>query len=175
MEKKLNIGLIGETAVIMELLKRGYDVVNLNIFRNNYKRADIICMDSEGGKNTMIQVKTGTTKNFIIGLVSETDGTIERLEEKIVGPWVFVYTDNKCSSMEFYILTREETIELIKTSCDWYANQWNRQLKHRQPAGIELNWLRGESSKATKNHPEYKSSLKETSKDKWYKIEDLLK
>ena len=37
MKRKIDIGLIGETAVTMELLKLGYDVINLNHFKNNYK------------------------------------------------------------------------------------------------------------------------------------------
>ena len=77
--------------------------------------------------------------------------------------------------MEFYVLTREEIIELIKTSCHWYANEfYNRQLKKKPMVGVELTWLRGETTPANKNCPEYKSTLKESSRDRWDKIEDLL-
>jgi hypothetical protein len=45
--------------------------------------------------------------------------------------------------------------------------------------GIEVDWLEGNSSAASKpnakkQHPEYKSTLSETSRDKWEKITDLL-
>ena len=175
MKKKIDIGLIGETAVTMELLKLGYDVINLNHFKNNYKNADLICMNSDTGKSTMIQVKTGTQKNLLAGFISELDGTVLKLEEKIIGPWVFVYTDKTFSSMEFYVLTCEEIIELIKTSCHWYANEfYDRQLKKKPMVGVELTWLRGETTPANKNRPEYKSTLKESSRDRWDKLEDLL-
>ena len=40
--------------------------------------------------------------------------------------------------------------------------------------GVEVEWLKGNSSKATKLHPEYKSTLRQPSKDNWYKITELL-
>ena len=72
-------GLIGETSVTLELLKLGYDVFNLNGIYHNYKNADIICINPENLKSTMIQVKTGTTHNIMTGILSETDGTIQRV------------------------------------------------------------------------------------------------
>jgi Holliday junction resolvase len=168
-------GVIGETAVVLELLKRGFDVININNSYLNYKDADLICMNANNGKSVMIQVKTGTTHNILTGFTSEFDGTIQKLEESIIGPWVFVYMpDDKMSNMEFYILTREEVIELISSSNKWYANGYNRELKKKYPVGIELEWLKGKSSKATKLHPEYKSTLHQPSKDNWYKITELL-
>jgi hypothetical protein len=42
-----------------------------------------------------------------------------------------------------------------------------------------VDWLQGKSSKASKTdakkqHPEYKSTLRQTSKDNWWKITKLL-
>ena len=168
-------GVIGETAVVLELLKRGFDVININNSYLNYKDADLICMNANNGKSVMIQVKTGTTHNILTGFTSEFDGTIQKLEESIIGPWVFVYMpDDKMSNMEFYILTREEAIELISSSNKWYATEYYRKLKKKYPVGIEIEWLKGKSSKATKLHPEYKSTLHQPSKDNWYKITELL-
>lgn len=179
MEQKLDYGRIGEKAAELELLKHGIEVINLNDFRNNYENADLICMNRKTGKSVMIQVKLGKTHNILTGLTSELDGTIPDLEHKVIGPWIFVKTDDELKTMDFYILTKEETIELIKTSCDWYANGWNRQLKRKPMIGIEVDWLEGNSSAASKQnakkqHPEYKSTLSETSRDKWEKITDLL-
>ena len=75
------------------------------------------------------------------GFVSELDGTIPNLEEKVVGPWVFVKTDKNFKTMNFYVLTKEEIVELIKTSNNWYVNGWNRQLKSKPMIGIEVDWL----------------------------------
>lgn len=168
-------GEIGETLVSMKLINMGWDVVNINTVYRNYKNADLICMNANNGKSVMIQVKTGTTHNIFTGFISELDGTIPKLEEKIIGPWVFVYMpDDKMSNMEFYILTREEVIELISSSNKWYATEYHRELKKKYPVGIEEEWLKGGSSKATKLHPEYKSTLRQTSKDNWWKITKLL-
>ena len=169
-------GKIGETAVMLELLKKGFNVININNSYPNYKNADLICMNANNGKSVMIQVKTGTTHNILTGFTSELDGTIQKLEESIIGPWVFVYMpDDKMSNMEFYILTREEVIELIYSSNKWYATEYYRKLKTKYPVGVYVEWLDGGSSKATKLHPEYKSTLHQTSKDNWWKITELLK
>ena len=182
MKKKIDIGLIGETAVTMELLKLGYDVINLNHFKNNYKNADLICMNSDTGKSTMIQVKTGTTKNILVGFTSEDDGTIKDIEKKINGPWIFVKTDKeKASEYEFYILTKEEILELITTSNKWYVTQWNRRLNSNPIIGVDIAWLEGKNVEASPSHykiqhPEYKNPLNGiTTKDCWNKIVNILK
>lgn len=168
-------GEIGETLVSMKLINMGWDVVNINTVYRNYKNADLICMNANNGKSVMIQVKTGTTHNILTGFISEIDGTIPKLEEKIIGPWVFVYMpDDKMSNMKFYILTREEVIELISSSNKWYATEYHRELKKKYPVGIEEEWLKGGLTKATKLHPEYKSTLRQTSEDNWWKITKLL-
>ena len=170
------IGVIGETAVVLELLKRGFDVININNSYLNYKNADLICMNPNNGKSVMIQVKSGTTHNILTGYISEVDGTIPNLETSVIGPWVFVYMpDDKMSNMEFYILTREEVIELISSSNKWYATEYYRKLEKKYPVGVYVDWLEGGSSNATKLHPEYKSTLHQPSKDNWWKITELLK
>lgn len=177
---KNQIGQIGETAVMLELLKRGFDVININSSYKNYCNADLMCMNATNGKSIMIQVKTGTTKNILTGFVSELDGTVPNIKEHIIGPWVFVKTDNKFSGFEYYILTKEEILELITTSNKWYVTEWNRKLKSKTIVGVNVSWLEGEGENASKpqaekQHGEYKNPLKETSKDKWGKIENLLR
>ena len=101
------LGAIGETAVMLELLKMGFDVININNSYNNYRKADLICMNPNNEKSVKIQVKTGTTNNILTGFVSELDGTIPKIEENIIGPWVFVKIDkDNLSKYEFYILTK---------------------------------------------------------------------
>ena len=174
------IGELGETLVSMALMNKGLDVININTVYRNYKNADLICMNANNGKSIMIQVKTGTTHNILTGFISELDGSVPNLETSIIGPWVFVYMpDDKISNTEFYILTREEVIELISSSNKWYVTEWNRELKSKPIIGVEVDWLKGESSKASKEnakkqHPEYKSTLHQSSKDNWWKITELL-
>jgi hypothetical protein len=78
------------------------------------------------------------------------------------------------------ILTKEEILELITTSNKWYVTEWNRKLKSKTIVGVNVSWLEGEGENASKpqaekQHGEYKNPLKETSKDKWEKIENLLR
>ena len=47
------LGQIGETAVMLELQKRGFDVININISYSNYPKADLICINAENGKNSV--------------------------------------------------------------------------------------------------------------------------
>lgn len=172
-------GAIGETVVALELMERGWDVININNAYRNYKNADLICMNANNGKSSMIQVKTGTTHNILTGFTSELDGTIPDIENSVIGPWVFIYMpDDKLSNMEFYILTKEEVKDLITTSNKWYVSEWNRKLKSKPMVGVEVEWLRGNNNpgKSTSKYtyPEYKNPLGHNSKDKWEKIESLL-
>jgi hypothetical protein len=173
-------GKIGETAVMLELLKKGFNVININNSYPNYKNVDLICMNANNGKSVMIQVKTGTTHNILTGFTSELDGSIPNLETSVIGPWVFVYMpDDKLSNIEFYILTKEEVIKLISSSNKWYVTEWNRKLTSKPRVGVEVDWLKGKSSEASKEnakkqHPEYKSTLHQSSKDNWWKITELL-
>lgn len=173
-------GEIGEALVSMALTNMGLDVININMVYRNYKNADLICMNANNGKCVMIQVKTGTTHNILTGFSSELDGSIPNLATSVIGPWVFVYMpDDKLSNVEFYILTREEAIELISSSNKWYVTEWERRLNSKPMVGIEVDWLKGNPSKASKQnakkqHPEYRSTLRQTSKDNWYKITELL-
>ena len=168
------LGRLGETAVALELQKRGFDVINLNDAIKNYEGADLFCASPKSGKSTLIQVKTGTTKNIQCGITSTPDGVIENLDKKINCPWVFVYVEpkeNNDFSFEFYILTRDETYELIDKSNHWYTLEWSRKLEKNVHVGIELKWLKGESSKESdKLHPAFISTLKETTFNKWDKL-----
>ena len=168
------LGRLGETAVALELMKRGYDVINLNESLQNYKHADLLCVSCNTGKTELIQVKTGTTKNIYCGLVADPQtGVIPNLDEKVICPWVFVHATPKGNddySFEFFILTCEETKELLRTAHHWYATQWDRTLTKNIQVGVDVPWLKGGISKESKLHPQYKSSLGCSAQDRWDKI-----
>lgn len=177
---RMTIGAIGEAAVALELLKKGFDVININSHYRNYKNADLVCMNSDTGKSVMIQVKTGTTHNILTGFTSELDGTIPNIDNSIIGPWVFVHIPNEdFSQMMFYILSKEEIKELITSSNLWYVNEWNRTLTSKPMVGVYTEWLEGKNQpgKLTKKYkyPEYKNQLGHNSIGRWDKIEVLLK
>ena len=165
------LGKLGETAVTLELMKRGYDVINLNDSIKNFQHADLLCVCGSTGKMQRIQVKTGSTKNIQCGLTSTPDGVIDDLDGKVVCPWVFVYATPQGKddySFEFYVLTRDEVLNLIKSSNDWYANQWSRKLKHDIRVGVDVKWLDAKGSSDSPGlHPAYNSSLTASSKDRW--------
>lgn len=174
------LGAIGETAVALELLKMGYDVININNSYQNYKNADLVCMNPETGKSIMIQVKTGTTHNILTGFTSELDGTIPNIDTSIIGPWVFVYIpEENYSEIKFYVLSKEEVKTLITSSNHWYVKEWNRKLTSKPMIGVYTEWLEGENqpgkSTQTYSYPEYKNHLGHNSINRWDKIEYLLK
>lgn len=163
-------GRLGETAVILELQKMGYDVVNLNDGLSNFKNADLFCSSPSSGKHTLIQVKTGFTNNILTGIVSTNKGEIVGLEEKITCPWVFVYVKPDFT-FEFYVLSQDEVTELIRCSNDWYTKCRVTELKCDVHVGIEVAWLKGDGSKASKVHPEeFVNPLSEPTEGKWEKL-----
>lgn len=66
------LGRLGETAVALELMKRGFDVINLNDSLQNYKHADLFCAKDD--KTTLIQVKTGSSNKIYCGLTANSKG-----------------------------------------------------------------------------------------------------
>ena len=92
----------------------------------------------------------------------------------------FVKTDMNFKTMNFYVLTKEEIVELIRTSNNWYVNEWNRQLTSKTIVGVCDYWLEGKGEDAktdpkfNKQHKAYSNPLKDTTKGKWEKITDLL-
>lgn len=168
------IGLIGETAVKLKLLEMGWNAINLNDALPNFKGADLICI--KDGKTQTIQVKTcqlqSNNPNIHTGIVSDHLGNIKNLEEKVIGPWVFVHLRGKGTSTtyQFYILTRQEVIDLIRSSNEWYIDRKEDTGKDI-PIGLYLSWIRGIDYRPdAKDYHAYKSIIKEDPEDKWEKI-----
>jgi hypothetical protein len=174
----INIGKLGETAVALELIKLGYDVVNMNSSHSNYKNIDLICINPTNGKSIAIQVKSGTTDNILTGFTSELDGNIPNIKERIVCPWIFVEVDKNTLQTKFYILSRDEALELIESSNRWYVTAWNRKLKSKPVVGISVSWLQGDSeiavSTPTKQRSKFDNPLGHNAIDKWEKITKLI-
>lgn len=174
MNNNAHIGLIGETAVKLKLLEMGWNAINLNDALPNFKGADLICI--RDGETQMVQVKTcqlrGDNPNIHTGIVADHKGNIKNLEEKVVGPWVFVHMRGKGTAVtyQFYILTRQEVVDLIRSSNKWYVNRKNDTGKDI-PIGLYLSWIRGIGYNSDANdYHAYKSIIKEDPKDKWEKI-----
>lgn len=158
-------GAIGEHYVIMRLLARGYNASNINFTVKNAKSADILCGDKSLNTIKPIQVKTSFDKSrsFNTGLthgdfctndIFDETKSMQALEKKIVGPWIFVNVDTSTEIPTFrtFILTQEQVIKLTYESEKWYINDVHR-VKKLQPTGtvaLSLEWLEGKDSKAIK-------------------------
>lgn len=151
-KKDLNTGKIGEAAVLLKLLELGYETFNLNSVLSNFKNADLMCFNPENNKYAMVQVKASSIKtpNFRTGFISTRKGEIigKKLEENVTCPWVFVHIleENGEKKYKYYILSREEVINLIEDSNRWYweeGGSHSNATKDEQYIGLPIGWITG--------------------------------
>ncbi len=170
---KLELGTLGENLVLEKLKKLGYDAVNANTIKNNYKAIDLICTNPQNSQSVEIQVKTAFETNFSIGTTLENSFR-DILEKKIIGPWIFVHID-KQGEFRFFILSKEEMITLTHESNNWYVNKWKstfrkNPIKLTNVCGLYVKWLEGKSEEDNYKHYAFKNPLNRTSENCWDKI-----
>lgn len=151
-------GAIAEHYIVMRLLARGYAAANINFTVENSKAVDIFCSNNLLDSIIGIQVKSSfnDSKSFNIGLTHGdfcTNGIFDdakamaSLEQKIVGPWIFVKVDTTSDIPQFrtYILTREQVIKLSFESEKWYINDvyHANPLKDKGNVALVLGWIEG--------------------------------
>ena len=171
---KAHIGAIGENMVVAQLLQQGWSAFNANMSIKNFKAIDILCVNPENLKTAFIQVKTSFGKNIPIGFTLEKSFT-EMLENKIIGPWIFVNAKGEKENMTFryFILSKSQVIKLINDSNNWYVNSWNRgdrKINLYNPTGIEIDWLEGKSISSSKRHNAFINPLNGTTENEWGNI-----
>lgn len=176
--RKSQLCAIGENMVAVKLLQNGLDAIVANQSINNCQSYDLICVDPDTGKAQLVQVKTSVEKNIPIGM-SLGDCTLEKLEKKIVGPWVFVHVigENENMDFEYYLLSRKEVIQLIYESNYWYLNKWHRNGRHvnlKSPCGLDISWLNGQNVEKDPKHEAFHNPISPCLVDsksvKWKKI-----
>ena len=100
--EKARLGAVGEYMVVSMLMQHGWDAFNANCTIKNYKSIDIVCLNSEIKEtpdypwkpvSALIQVKTSVQKNIPTGFTIEDSLKRGLLEERVMGPYVFVYVD----------------------------------------------------------------------------------
>ena len=176
-QTKAQLGAIGENMVAVRMLQNGWDAIAANQSINNCQSYDIICVDPSTGKTALVQVKTSVGDNIPVGMKLK-DCTIEKLEKKIVGPWVFVHVSGEGEKMKFkfYILSRQEIIKLIYESNDWYVNKWHRNgrtINLESACGVKVSWLEGKGEEENEKHEAFVNPLPNSSIDSivtWRKI-----
>ena len=104
---KLMTGLAGEYLVAGMMNLKGW-VASLTL--KNFPGVDIFGKDPQTAQNISVQVKTSRENSFNVGI---TRPQRKVLNDLIKGPFVFVHID-KNNDVTYYILTRDEVIELIK-------------------------------------------------------------
>ena len=174
---KAQLGAIGENMVAVRMLQNGWDAIAANQSINNCQSYDIICVDPATGKTVLVQVKTSVGSNIPVGMKLK-NCTKEKLEKKIVGPWVFVHVSGEGEKMEFkfYILSRQEIIKLIYESNDWYVNKWyrnGRTINLESACGVKMSWLEGKGEEKNEKHEAFINPLSCSSIDSkvtWKKI-----
>lgn len=180
-DNRIRTGKMGETAVILKLFELGYDAFNLNIEIPNFQNADVMCFNPETNKYTMIQVKASLEKtpNFYTGFNSDRNGDIignKSLDENIVCPWVFVHIYG--GIYKYYILTKEEIIDLIRDSNKWYwtdGGSHSNATKDVQQVGLPIGWITG-CNIGKNGGKQYPRNIKiDEPENAWDKIENLLK
>ena len=160
-------GAIGEHLVASKLLEQGLDVFMANMSINNSKSYDLLAVVPDTLNTHFIQVKFNSTKYFNAGMSIEQSLNREYLSKHIVGPWIFVDA-SLSGTYDFYILTKQEVMDLLYQAHDWYWNHYHRtkEISPKSPAGFKLKWLRGESEESTNYHDAFANPIT-NAKDKW--------
>lgn len=132
-DSKILIGLTGEYFVAGMMNMKGW-VASLTL--KNYPSVDIFGLNPETEQTVNIQVKTTRCKtNYQVGLKRSQRSIIR---EKIKGAYVFVHIDKE-EMVSYYILTRDEIINLIEETDDLYYNRPRNKPLADYPIGI---WLK---------------------------------
>lgn len=130
-EKHL-IGLTGEYFVAGMMSLKGW-VASLTL--KNYPSVDIFGLDPETERTINIQVKTTkNVKSYQIGVMRSQRPEIDNI---ITCPFVFVYID-KNNNVDYYILSRNQLIDLILTTDDEYYNRPRKEPLKDYPIAINL-------------------------------------
>lgn len=125
-------GLAGEYLVAGYMNLKGW-IASLTL--KNFPCVDIFGQNN--GKNISIQVKTSRETSFNIGLNHNNRSEIYK---RVKGPFVFVYID-KNDNISFYILSRNDYINLVIRTDDIYFNKKKNKEKDSYPIAITLKDL----------------------------------
>ena len=136
-EKHL-IGLTGEYLVAGMMSLKGW-VASLTL--KNYPSVDIFGLREVNGIEETINIQVKTTKNHSSYHVSLRHDQRNEIRNRIKCPYVFVHIDNN-DSIRYFIVSKEELINIIETTDDDYFNQpRTKSIKQDYPIAISLKHL----------------------------------
>ena len=157
-EEKFAVGMAGEHFVAAELLRRE---VLASVTMGNAKKADVIARNLESSKIQVVEVKSSSRKQWVVGKIPESNDT--RI-------WVFVNIPKEPeSSPTYYVCTAKELYEILiikdreynekykerhngasfngrgvirlelkEAEGNGFKNQWNKILERLSPQTINL-------------------------------------
>ena len=132
---KLLTGLAGEYMVAGIMNMKGW-VASLTL--KNYPGIDIFGQNPNNGQNISVQVKTSRENSFNIGLRHNERSEIYN---RVKGPYVFVHISSN-EDISYYILSRDEFINLVNTTDDLYFNRARKHpIKDTYPIAVSLKDL----------------------------------
>ena len=174
-QKNSRLGAIGEHMAAAQLMLQGWDAFNANTSITNMCSIDLICLN-EQKQTALIQVKTTVESSFPTGLTMEQAKNRAEIEKHVAGPWIFVKKkgDKSAAQFKYYILSREDAIELSFQSNDWYLHKVDRGQKsvnEKSVCAIQEEWLNGKDYKAPRLNAEtFVTPLKKSAQDDWNSI-----
>jgi hypothetical protein len=133
---KLLIGLSGEYLVCGMMNLKGW-VASLTL--KNYPGVDIFALNPKNDSTKNIQVKTIRNKSadFPIGL---RHSNIAKIHDVIKSNYVFVHIKDE-QNIDYYIISKNELINLIKTIDDSYFNRPRTKPLTDYPISIKAKYL----------------------------------
>ena len=100
--EKYHLSLAGEFFIAAELQRRG---VSAAVTYGNAKKADVVAFPDSGDKVVVVEVKTTTQKQWVVG---------NRTPEKSDKIWVFVHIPNEArQSPTYFVLTQTEIHNIL--------------------------------------------------------------
>lgn len=175
-KNKARIGKIGEYMTSVQLMHQGFDVANLNDSIPNMKSVDLLVYDEILKRHTLVQVKTSTENTFPVGFDLSVAEDMKRLRSAVTCAFVFVKVDLKGKEPKytFYILSKQQMIDLTYQGHDWYLHKLQRdnEVKRTGIVCIPELWLQGNDVKPKRLKGEdFKNPLNgNSSKDAWNNI-----
>ena len=162
--------------VSAHLIAHGWPTVNVNSSINNFKGIDLYSQKGIDGIDStevaQIQVKTtfqGPNHGISIGMNCKQAADIDYLNNNIKGPWVFVHVKDLASlSMDFYVVTRRQMIDLVYGLHHWYLHLWKRrpctESLEKSVACIRIEHILGKQDKSRFADTCFDNSMKEVGK-----------
>lgn len=166
--EKARLGATGENQVVSMLMQHGWDAFNANANIKNYKSVDIVCIKPNldipsKPQFALVQVKTSVQKNIPIGFTIKQCREKDYLEKHVMGPYVFVSVEKSSVtwSFRYFIISRQQFIELARAAHEWYVKGYTREkpVSEDSPAAMNVTWLEGKDEEEKKNRIAFHNPL----------------